>query len=570
MSGTLLKRILIVVLPLALLGWLIVWRFDQKKAQEAKAFGGPPGAQARGGPGGSGPAGGGGGAPGGSGGGRRAPSNVEVAAAGPKEIVRTLEVVGTVESPYNVRLSPKTGGRIDYLEVREGTPVKAGEVLVRLDPTEIEGQVVQQQAAVAEAQSRLAQAQITQAPTNVGIATTILQQKANLASVQADYDQVRENYAAQVAAAQAAVTDAQAKVDAAEAQVANAKANLASAQANLENAKVRYDRVNSLYKQGFIAAQDVDDARTTMNVQAAAVKVAQGQVDAASSASRSAVAVKNAASNNAKIVERKGQADIAAAKARVDQARAQVTAANANQAQAPAYEANLAALRSSVAAAQAQLRQAEARRADTALRSPIDGIVTARAADPGSIASPGTAVLTIQSMKSLYVTSAVPVEQSAKVTVGTMVSFTLDALPGRTFNAPVAEVNPSADPQNRQFMIRLKIDNSDQKLRPGMYARLNIVLERERAAVAVPREAVKTASDGTKNVVVVDEKNVAHQVKVETGSEDPKTIEIVKGLADGERVVTLSYMPVRDGQQVSLGRPEGGGQGNRGNRGAGQ
>src|SRR5690349_8272826 len=89
-------------------------------------------------------------------------TNVQLATAVSRDIVQSLETVGSVESPYNVKLSPKVAGRIDYLEVREGTAVKPGQILVKIDPTEVEGQVLQQQAAVAEARSRLAQAQLTQ------------------------------------------------------------------------------------------------------------------------------------------------------------------------------------------------------------------------------------------------------------------------------------------------------------------------------------------------------------------------------------------------------------------------
>src|SRR5207253_2677940 len=119
------------------------------------------------------------------------------------------EAVGSVEAPLNVRISPKVTGRIDYLQAHEGDRVTQGEVLVRIDPSEIEAQVSQQQAAVAEAESRLAQAQITQNPTNVGVNTQITQQQAALASVRADYNQTKQNYSSQVASANAAVTDAQ-------------------------------------------------------------------------------------------------------------------------------------------------------------------------------------------------------------------------------------------------------------------------------------------------------------------------------------------------------------------------
>src|SRR5437764_7863672 len=91
--------------------------------------------------------------------------SVQVAIAGPKEILHTFESIGSVEAPLTVRLASKIPGRVDYLKVHEGDHVIPGQVLVRIDPSEIDAQVHQQEAAVAEAQQKLAQAQITQNPT---------------------------------------------------------------------------------------------------------------------------------------------------------------------------------------------------------------------------------------------------------------------------------------------------------------------------------------------------------------------------------------------------------------------
>ena len=195
---------------------------------------------------------------------RKAVPAVAVAVARVKDIVPTFEAVGGVEAPLNVKIAAKVTGRIDFLQVREGDRVTRGQVLVRMDPSEIEAQVQQQRSALAEAQDRLTQAQITQAPTDVQVNMQVRQQAAALASAQANYHQVRQNFAAQVATAEAAVTDAQGRVNSANAGMANAQASIRSAQANLANARASTNRINDLYKQGFIAAQDVDDARTAV------------------------------------------------------------------------------------------------------------------------------------------------------------------------------------------------------------------------------------------------------------------------------------------------------------------
>jgi len=158
----------------------------------------------------------------------------------------------------NVKISSKISGRINYLQVHEGDRVRRGQVLVRLDASEIEAEVRRQQAAVAEAEYRLAQAQINEGPTKTNVETQIKQQAAAVASAKADLAQVQENLASQVATEEADVADLQARAQSAQATIENARAHINSVKATLGNAVTRQNRILDLYKQGYIAAQDVD------------------------------------------------------------------------------------------------------------------------------------------------------------------------------------------------------------------------------------------------------------------------------------------------------------------------
>lgn len=486
-------------------------------------------------------------------------SAVEVASAGPRQISESVESVGNVESPYRIEIAPRTSGRIAFLEVREGDQVKKGQLLLKIDPSDLEGAVIQQRANVAEARSRLAQAQMTQGAASVGVTSQIRQQQASVASAQADLNQVRRSYDAQVQGAGSQVSSAESSVRNAEAVVVREKANLA-------NAQTKYDRTYSLYRQGFIASQDVDDARTAVDVQKGAVAVAQGQLES----SRAQLDVQK---QNLEVVKRKGQSDIEASKAKLTQAQAGLSLAKANQSQTPAYRENLAALRASVDAAIAQLGQAQSRLSDTAIRSPIDGTVTARKADPGALAGPGSPALEVQFLDWLYVTAAFPIDASTQVREGKVARITVDALPGRSFTGAVTNVNPAADPQSRQFTVRIRLANPGRNLRPGMYARVSVQSSLVAAAVVVPREAVKTDQLGDSTVTVVDPEGVAHVRPVKVGVDDDRGIQILEGVAAGERVVVLSYARLRDGQKVTVagqGAGQGGGQGRGGGEGRGR
>ncbi|MHB8637202.1 MAG: efflux RND transporter periplasmic adaptor subunit [Fimbriimonadaceae bacterium] len=464
---------------------------------------------------------------------------MRIAPSTSRTINEVLLAVGNVESPYKVEISPKSAGRIAYLQAREGDVVKVGEVLLKIDPSDLQGAVLQQEASVAEARSRLAQAKLTQGSTNVGVSSQIEEQRAGLGSAQANLNQVQTNYAAQVAAAQA-------QVSAAVSGVSNAQAALNKENSSLINFQTKYDRTNNLFKQGFLAAQDLDDAKTALDVEKSAVQEAQSLLAAA----KSQLDVQQ---QNLLIAKRKGLSDIAASKAAVTQAQATLRMANANRSQTPAYRENLAALQSTVDSAVAQVRQAQARLADTVVHATIAGTVTARKADPGALASPGTPVLEVQFLDWVYVTATLPIDSAAQLREGQPARITFDALPGRTFVGPITNINPAADPTSRQFGVKVKLNNPSHTIRPGMYGRISINTGKIFAPVVVPREAIQTNSDGVTTVIVVDANNVAHVRKVSLGVSDDRSVQITDGVRLGENVVVLAYNAIKDGQKVSIG-----------------
>ncbi|HZT40768.1 MAG TPA: efflux RND transporter periplasmic adaptor subunit [Chthonomonadaceae bacterium] len=521
------KRWIYVLVPLLVLGSLIVWRLQQNK-QKAQAQATMQAAR------------------------MHAAPEVTVATAKIQNVVQTYEGVGNVESPENVKIASKIAGPIEYLQVQTGDHVTRGQLLVQISKSDLEAQLGQQQAALADAEHRLAQAQITQNPTNVSITTQISQQVAGLRSAQADYNQVRQNYNEQVASAQAAVTDAQGKVSSAQAAVAVAQAAIRSAQANLADATAKYSRYDDLYKQGFVAAQDVDDALAAKNVQESAVDSAKSQLNAANAGLASAKAQLQSAQNSERMVVNTGKANIKDAQAKVDQASAALAYARANTAQRPAYVQNLAALQAEVAAAQAQVRNAQANLAYTTITSPIDGYVTARYMDPGAIATAGAPILNLVILRAVWVTIPIPEEISRNVYPGQKVRVTFDALPGRTFTGQIKEINPSADPTSRQFAARIVLQNPQGTIKPGMFARISMITHIVPNAIVVPREAIQQTANGPA-VFVVNADNKVEQRPVTTGAQDPSIIQITSGVQPGDKVVTLSAIPLRSGQTVRIG-----------------
>lgn len=513
------------VVVIVALGALVGWRIKANSAEEEEAGGGMRGA-------------------------RRTPV-VEVVAASGASIADTIEAVGSLESPQRVELSPKSSGRITFLQVREGDSVSAGQVLAQVDPAESDAQVIEAQAALAQAQARLSEARLQQDPNSVAVSTQVERAEAADRSAQAELERTRRNSESQVQTAKAQVDDAEAKLKIADAQVGNAQAVLSRERATLKNAETRLERMTELHRQGFIAAQDVDDARTAFEVQEGNVRVAESQVASAGQSRASAATQLEIAKLGHAMAQKTAQSDVAAAEARAVEARSALKVAKANEAQNPAYAENIAALRAAVDAALARLSLARSVHAQTSLTAPMNGVVTERNADPGSLASPGTPVLVVQSLEWLFFKASLPIEAVSLVRQGQTVEVTVDGVGGRTFQGEVTHVNLVADEQSRQFDVQIRLENPDRALRPGMFGRVKIVTKQVEAKVAVPKEAVQ-AREGSSTVTVIDSELKAHVREVVTGATDGKLVEIVSGVEPGEQVVVLSFMPLRAGMAVKL------------------
>lgn len=533
------KRWILILIPVLLLIGMIGWRLSQKNAAAAAQ---KSQQEARGKAGGI------------------VAAAVAVVAVR-RDIVKTYEAVGTVEAPDTVNVTPKVAGRLQYLPIREGDKVLAGQVLARIDSTEVEAGVRNAEATLAEAQSRLAQAQVTENAASVGVGTAIQTQQAALATARAVSAQASADQGAQIAAAQASVTDAKGRVQAAKAEIGSAEAAIRTAQANLENAQVNLGRQQALVKEGATAKVNEDNAETTVKVQQGALDEAQQRRVNAAAARGSAIAQQQAAERQVQIARNKATSSIAAANAGVDQARATLSSAQANTSQRPAYQRNLEALAASVRAAEANVRAAQTRLGDTALLSPLTGVVTQRSLDPGALATPGQTIVTVQTIRQVWMTTSIPEEVSRRVYLGQAAIVRLDALPSKSFTGRITQLNPAADAQSRQFQIRVRLDNARSRFKPGMSGQVVLETERIRNAVTVPREAVRfdvtdrTANEeaaGEASVTVVTKDNKAQVRKVQTGLSDDKGIAITSGLEVGEKVVILTGRDIKDGQAVRI------------------
>lgn len=188
---------------------------------------------------------------------------------------------------------------------------------------------------------------------------------------------------------------------------------------------------------------------------------------------------------------------------------------------------------------------------NTTLTSPMTGVVTARNLHPGDMAS-GQAILTIgQISPRVKVIINVPETQRTAVTQGTPVQVVLDAFPDNTFTASIARVYPQVDPSTRTFEAEIQIENPDEKIFPGMFARVNINHGSQQHVVVPDRAVVKQSGSGNKYVYVYKDGVVTYN-KVEVGQRLDDAYELISGVNDGDTVVVAGQSRLANGVKVQL------------------
>ena len=194
--------------------------------------------------------------------------------------------------------------------------------------------------------------------------------------------------------------------------------------------------------------------------------------------------------------------------------------------------------------AQAQVQQAQANvdfiktQIDNCIiRAPISGTVAARNVEVGELAGPDAPVLVIVDVDKVYVEGMVTENDISHVSTGQKVRVRIDAAGEQNVEGTIKALSPAADPRTKGYQVKVEIDNADGRIKPGMFAEIRITTQARQEAVVIPKEAL--ISRGDKKVIFVIKENIAEERPVSIGLEDDQYIEITKGLAEGELVVTL-------------------------------
>ena len=209
------------------------------------------------------------------------------------------------------------------------------------------------------------------------------------------------------------------------------------------------------------------------------------------------------------------------------------------------YERAVAAL----AQARAQEQIADINLGETTIAAPMDGVVSRRAVEPGTLLAAGAQVATITQTAPLRFQLALPTTIFASLAPGrTRVSIEVDAYPGQPIDAVVSRIYPVADDATRTIRVETTVDNADGRLVPGMYAVGTIDLDRRENVLCVPFDAV--IRNDKERLVYRVEDGVARAVKVTLGVRSDAIVEVVEGLSDDDEIVLAGQHRLTDGARI--------------------
>jgi membrane fusion protein (multidrug efflux system) len=379
---------------------------------------------------------------------------VIAAAAGVYLYVHSLNRVSTDDAQVDGHLVPvssKIYGKISEVLIDDNQQVKAGQVLVRIDPRDYQVKLDQERASVVVAQSQSQSANAGVPLTRDTTTSDVSGAEAQLSGAQADYDRARVDYER-----------------ASTADIAVARSNVQSAQATADRAAADLDRMKSLVDKEEISRLEYDSY-------VSAAKVAGSDLQAA----------KDKLSAVTQDAETK-KAAVLAAQARIAQARAGIAQARASQKQVSVREADAASAAANIAQKRANVEAAELNLSYTTIVAPVDGVVTRKSVEVGQIVQQGQGLFMLVPLENVWVTANFKETQLAGVRDGQKAEVKAD-LSGRTYPGHVDSLAAATGtrmsllpPENatgnyvkvvQRIPVKIVLDpipGGNQVLRPGM------------------------------------------------------------------------------------------------------
>lgn len=209
------------------------------------------------------------------------------------------------------------------------------------------------------------------------------------------------------------------------------------------------------------------------------------------------------------------------------------------------------------------IAQADTIRASIAkktIRAPFAGRLGIRLVNLGQVLNEGEAIVSLQSLDPIYVNFSLPQQQLSSIQAGLAIRVTTDALPGEIIQGKITAINPQVDAATRNVRVQATVANAEERLRPGMYVSVAVVLPGREKVLAIPATAVLYAPYSDSVFIVEDppDPNPDRPVKVvrqqfaQLGEKHGDFVAVRSGLKEGDTVVSTGVFKLRNGQTVTV------------------
>lgn len=193
---------------------------------------------------------------------------------------------------------------------------------------------------------------------------------------------------------------------------------------------------------------------------------------------------------------------------------------------------------------------------NTVLRSPVDGVITARNYDEGDMYAMSSPIYVVEQITPVKLLVAISEVDYTRINKNDSVEIAVDAFPGRSFSGRVSRIYPTVDPATHTFSVEIIVPNKDRVLRPGMFARVTVLFGTNHNPVIPDIAVVKQTGSGERFVYVLNSDGTVTYRAVRLGRRMDYEYEVLEGLSEGERVVTRGQIRLKDGVRVKISKNE--------------
>lgn len=186
---------------------------------------------------------------------------------------------------------------------------------------------------------------------------------------------------------------------------------------------------------------------------------------------------------------------------------------------------------------------------NTMIKAPISGVISDKTVNIGQMASQGTALAKVNNISSVYATIQIPQDKINNVKVGQVATVTLEGI-DKSYNGTVQNIDLSADTTSRVFNCKIKIDNSDKTLHPGVFAKVDLFNDKKTEIITVPINSL-VGSEGDYSVFINDN-GIAKKQKVTIGETDANNVQITSGIKDGDQIICTNTSTLQDGNEIEV------------------